>query len=360
MVKSLVASVLFAACLLAQGCVLKSRVVDEVQVDALTYCASGGPSSEASWGRTHKKGGDHATGIEWSHYAIGMFACRTQDQWLCRARTGGDNCASMDLRTQLDGGVAGSTRMDVDLSKRIRNETQSEMVTQSDRICDRYLASIFGEQAGNALMLDTTMSLLNGVAAIATGNTARNLSAGSAFLGATKSHIDADVYQSQVSTAINLMIRKNRATARETIRNNQACAPDAYTAADAVQDALSYHNACSFEYGLGRLVHEASDSSAVRAPVAALALQRLQNALAAEEAVELDGLGAAEKQQRIDYRAKLRSGIQAFEGFGIIAPAVATPAPAHADEDGEGRAKAQSAVPATPGSCVPLSMTAIF
>lgn len=211
---------------------LKSRVVDEVQVDALTYCTSDGSSSGASWGRMQRKGASDADEVEWSHYAIGMFACRTQDEWLCRARTGRNDCASMDLRTQLDGGVAGSTRMGVDLRKLIRNETQSEMVTQSDRICDRYLASIVGEQAGNALMLDTTMSLLNGAASIATGNTARNLSASSAFLGATKSHIDADVYQSQVSTAINLMIRKNRATARETIRNNQACAPDANSAAE--------------------------------------------------------------------------------------------------------------------------------
>lgn len=358
MIKSLVVSALVAACLLAQGCVLKSRVVDEVQVDALTYCTSDGSSSGASWGRMQRKGASDADEVEWSHYAIGMFACRTQDEWLCRARTGRNDCASMDLRTQLDGGVAGSTRMGVDLRKLIRNETQSEMVTQSDRICDRYLASIFGEQAGNALMLDTTMSLLNGAASIATGNTARNLSASSAFLGATKSHIDADVYQSQVSTAINLMIRKNRATARETIRNNQACAPDAYSAADAVQDALSYHNACSFEHGLGQLVHEASDSSAVRAPVAALALQRLQNALAAEEAVELDGLGAAERQQRIDYRTNLRSRIQAFEGFGIVVPAVAVPTSGNSDEGTAVKAKAKGTVPATSGSCMPLSMTA--
>lgn len=264
----------------------------------------------------------------------------------------------MDLREQLDGSAVGAVPMSADLRKSIRNETQSEMVTQSDRICDRYLASIFGQQAGNALMLDTTMSLLNGAAAIATGNTARNLSASSAFLGATKSHIDADVYQSQVSTAINLMIRKNRATAREAIRNNQACAPDAYTAADAVQDVLSYHNACSFEYGLGRLVHEASDNSAVRAPVAALALQRLQNSLAAEEAVKLDDLDAAERQQRIDYRAKLRSGIEAFQGFGIIAPAVEAPTSSRSKDGEKAGARGEGTAPAPSGSCMPLS--AIF
>ena len=221
---------------------LKNYVVDEAQVDSFTYCSVVDAKvpftdKDGTWGRVLGRDG----GVYWSHYALGTFACKTQDEWLCEARTGRKDCAAEPLEQQL-AQAASADREDPGIVLRIRNETQSEMVLQADRLCDRYLASIFGEQAGNALSMDVAGSLLSGGAAIASGNSARNLSAGAALLGATKSHINADVYQNQVATAINLLIRKKRNAARSVIRNNQSCSVARYPAADAVRDVVTYHN----------------------------------------------------------------------------------------------------------------------
>ena len=312
-----------------EGCVLKGYVVDEAQVDSLTYCAVDGErvpftDRNKTWGRVRGKDG----GIYWSHYALGTFACKTQDEWICQARTGRRDCAGTSLEQQLVQAAA-AERAQPGIAMRARNETQSEMLLQADRLCDRYLASVFGEQAGNALWMDIASTALSGGATLASGNSARNLSAGAALLGATKSHISADVYQNQVATAINLLIRKKRNAARSVIHNNQMCSVARYPAADAVIDAQTYHNMCSFEYGLGELVHEASDTSPVRGSVAALTLQRLQKQLTELEAHPPSGADAAAKSRHEAMLADLRSQIRVYEGFGITAPATAAaPSPA--------------------------------
>jgi hypothetical protein len=347
------------------GCVLKNSIIDEAQVDSMTFCAVADTKvplteSEKTWGRVRGEGGR----VYWSHYSLGTFACKTQDEWLCEARTGKTQCSGQALDRQLGlDSDAKTTAYGADERKLLRNETQSEMLLQADRICDRYLASVFGEQAGRALEMDVWGSLLSGGAALASGVTARNLAAGSAFLGATKSHINADVYQNQVATAINLLIRKKRNVARGVIRNNQACNVAAYSATDAVKDALTYHDMCSFEYGLGELVHEASNTSPVRGSVASLTLQRLQKQLADLLAKPV---GAADTAAKADYDktiADLRSQIRVYEGFGVEVPV--TSAAAATPQDTPGAAKAvitdkpsepvQSVSTCAPLPVVPLS-----
>ncbi|HEY6940145.1 hypothetical protein [Dokdonella sp.] len=329
------------------GCALKTYVVDESQIDSLTYCTVDGPhvpgtDENRGWGRVHGKDGR----VLWSHYALGTFACRTQDEWVCQARTGRKDCAATSLEQQL-ADAAAADKAHPGIALRARNETQSEMLLQADRLCDRYLASVFGEQAGNSLWMDVLGTTLSGGATLASGNSARNLSAGAALLGATKSHINADVYQNQIASAINLLIRKKRNAARSVIHNNQGCSVARYPAADAVTDALVYHNMCSFEYGLGELVHEASDTSPVRGSVATLTLQRLQKQLAELEAHPAAAGDAAAKARYEAALADLRSQIRVYEGFGITAPASAPAAPVVVP------APAAAPVPAVPGGATP-------
>lgn len=362
--------VLLASLCGLDGCMLKGYVVDEAQVDSLTYCAVDGVKvpfthTDSTWGRVRGKDGS----IYWSHYALGTFACRTQDEWVCQARTGHRDCTGTSLEQQL-AQAAAAERAQPGIAMRVRNETQSEMLLQADRLCDRYLASVFGEQAGNALWMDIAGSALSGGAALASGNSARNLSAGAALLGATKSHINADVYQNQVATAINLLIRKKRNAARSVIHNNQVCSVARYSAADAVTDAQTYHNMCSFEYGLGELVHEASDTSPVRGSVASLTLQRLQKQAADLEAHPVAAGDAAAKARHEATLVDLRSQIRVYEGFGIaapaaapaatptpaapVAPAAAAPGAAAVAAKPAARTPAPAATPLVDGDCSPL------
>ncbi len=266
--------VLLFAVLASGGCSLNRYVTDQAQVDALTYCKAVDGLTMERWGRVKREG----QGVDWSHFSLGTFACRTQDEWLCRARTGEGSACFAPEGAKPDDSLASAVNLTDPQRRFVRNETQSEMLMQSDRLCDRYLASVFGTHAGLNLQMDVAGSLLSGGSAIANGIAARNLAAGAAMVGATKSHIDANVYQGQVATAINLVVRKNRDAMRETIRGNQACSPDAYTPVRAVQDALIYHNACSFEFGLGELVRDAA-STRPNGAVAANELARLRDEL---------------------------------------------------------------------------------
>ena len=357
--------------LAASGCVLKNAVVDQAQVDSMTFCeASKSPLDGERWGRVEKQSAatrestsrQSAPGraqaeseVWWSHYSLGEFPCKTQNEWLCQARTGSaggcDAWGPIDTVARQPGRSGASDGATT--RQYYRNETQSEMLLHSDRLCDRHLASNFGTQAGYSLGLDLFGSLFSGVSSLTTGNTARNLSAGSAFFGATKSHISADVYQGQVSTAINLIIRKNRNAARAIIRNNQGCSSTQYSAADAVQEALVYHNMCSFEYGLSELVREASDSSPIRGNVAASELARLQQALTALETRRAAATDAAQQTALDKDIAAVRAKIDVYGAFGIVEPLRSTAAPAPPPGSPDGVAPSPADPDATANASVP-------
>jgi hypothetical protein len=413
-------AILSLGLLLCSGCAFRNFVADQTQIDSMTYCDLGQKerSFGAVWGRRAES--DKKPATVWSHFSLGEFACKTQDEWLCQARTGGLDCtrarpfrlpeagdrskpadtSKVARRRLQDGSVAKSLELQGATARRVRdeavvkrsgtrefaersseaeaavvdpwgrdgkldsirdetvmnepkvsdatlrryrNETVTEMMMQSDRICDRHLASIFGTQASVGLSTDIAGSLLSGGAAIASGIAARNLTAGAAMVGATKSHISADVYQGKVATAINLIIRKERNATRAVLRSNQSCSPSTYTAAEAVQDTLNYHNMCSFEYGLSELVREASDTSPLRAPLAASLLARTEAELRSLNDQLAKFKGSDSEKSELKSRIERKLGqIELFRAFGVSD--VALPVVSSGSSDGSGRSVAPVAV----------------
>jgi hypothetical protein len=302
------------------GCGLRNVVTDQAQIDSMTFCptSSMAVGKGESWGRRDIQS-DSGRDVDWSHFSLGEFACKTQDEWLCQARSGKLGCNRNDpLGVDQAAKAAANAKPNAADLQRFRNETVSEMMMQSDRLCDRHLASIFGTQAYVGLSTDIAGSLLSGGAAIATGIPARNLSAAAAMVGATKSHISADIYQGKVATAINLIIRKERNALRTVLRSNQSCSPSTYTASQAVQDALNYHNMCSFEYGLSELVREASDTSPLRAPLAASFLARTESELQVlqEKLANFKGDDSEKAELKGQINRKLGQ-VELYRAFGV-------------------------------------------
>src|SRR5690606_7599708 len=102
-------------------------------------------------------------------------------------------------------------------------------------------------------------SLFAGGAAIASGRAATNLAAESALFSGTRSLVNAEIYYGYIGPAVMREIRSMRSDLREQIAAKRSCSIDDYPPQEAVNDALIYHDACSFATGLASLLSKAGN-----------------------------------------------------------------------------------------------------
>ncbi|MBK6726538.1 MAG: hypothetical protein IPG63_04645 [Xanthomonadales bacterium] len=138
-----------------------------------------------------------------------------------------------------------------------RNSTQSELIILSNEVCQQHLSDVFGTSAVINVTGSFTSMLLSGAAAIVSGRAGQNMSAAASIISGTQSSINSEIYQGLLVGAIIAEIQGTRSSAYAEIKQRRSQAVDVYSPAEAVSDALAYHDLCSFYMGVTSLVKKA-------------------------------------------------------------------------------------------------------
>jgi len=150
----------------------------------------------------------------------------------------------------------------------LRNSVQAELMTMSDLICRKHTASIYGTQSGVNFLTSWFAALLSGAAAITTDRAASNLAAAGAMSGTTRGLVNSEIYFSYVAPAVISEIDLIRGEARQRLHRKRVCSLVTYPPAEAINDALNYHEMCSFVVGLSSLLRKAGVEQRVGDPAA--------------------------------------------------------------------------------------------
>ncbi len=170
-----------------------------------------------------------------------------------------------------------------------RTEVQAELIAISDVKCRFYQAGIFGTQAGFNLGTSLSAAMFSGAASLLYGRAAKNLAAGSAFLSTTRATVNGEVYYNYIAPALLTEINAIRMDARRRMLAKSKCSSADYPAARAINDALNYHETCSYVVGLSSLLAKAGVQQRSGDPVQA----RNAQAFSAQLSVATTALAAA-------------------------------------------------------------------
>jgi len=141
-----------------------------------------------------------------------------------------------------------------------RTQAQAELMTYADQICDDHVAGIYSKHAGVNFDLGLLTMLFSGASAVASGRAATNLAAESALFSGTRSLVNSEVYYGYIGPAVMREVRSLRADLRAEITAKRSCSLNEYPPQEAIDDALVYHDACSFSSGLASLLSKAGNS----------------------------------------------------------------------------------------------------
>ncbi len=144
--------------------------------------------------------------------------------------------------------------------KEARNILQATILTLSDRATEAHLASIFATEDSANLSLGLTTLALSATGAAAVGEMTKTaLAAASTGTAGARALISDEIYSGAFAPAITKAIRTSRRKrALELELKRRELDITTYTAQDAVNDAVRYHQLGSFFHGL-ELVHRATE-----------------------------------------------------------------------------------------------------
>lgn len=179
---------------------------------------------------------------------LAIFNLDTDKLHPCDAKT-----AYQEARDTEDAALAAGGN--ADKGKVARNRLQSRLLAVSDAICDKHQGDIYA--TANTLNVGTGFltTVLAGAATVVTGEVAKDiLAAGAGASNATRSLINEEVYQKQVTAAVIKGIRSNRESKMTTIDARRKLGNTDYSLDEAIRDVVDYHTRCSFYAGVTYLV----------------------------------------------------------------------------------------------------------
>jgi len=148
-----------------------------------------------------------------------------------------------------------------------RNNTQSRLIILSNEVCEKHLADVFGTSGLINVASSFSSMLLSGAASIVEGRAAQNMSIASSVISGTRSSINSEIYQGLLVGAIIAEIQGLRSASYTAIRSRRTQDVTAYPPAEAVGDALAYHDLCSFYVGVTSLVKKAGRTTRTTDPL---------------------------------------------------------------------------------------------
>ncbi|HEY0231766.1 MAG TPA: hypothetical protein VGC55_10985 [Dokdonella sp.] len=213
------------------------------------------------------------------------------EEWINYAQSNAGDCHKFkkDATAQNSYDEAGPTKVPPTLR---RTEVQAELMTYSDQICDKHIAGIYGTHAGLNFDLGWLTTVLSGGAAVASGRSATNLAAGSALFSGTRSLVNSEIYYGYIGPAVMREIQSLRSEMRSQIVAKRSCGLNQYPPQEAIEEALMYHNVCSFSTGLTSLLSKAGTTRVGEDKLRSAQLKAMTTQLA-EKKAELTQLQAA-------------------------------------------------------------------
>lgn len=136
-----------------------------------------------------------------------------------------------------------------------RNRLTEILLKHSDDICTTEMGRITANQATVNASLNILATGATTVANIVTGDQAQSILTGiGTFAGASRSHINADVYRNVFAHAISRAITTERDKQRDAIVARYNEEPETFTIDAAIRAVNRYHGQCSFYRGLDLLL----------------------------------------------------------------------------------------------------------
>jgi hypothetical protein len=136
-----------------------------------------------------------------------------------------------------------------------RNRLTAILLKHSDDICTIEMGRITSNQAAVNASFNIVATAATTVANIVTGTQAQEILTGiGTFAGASRSHINADVYRNTFAYALSRAITLERQKQREAIERRYVDKVETFTVDDAIRAANVYHSQCSFYKGLELLL----------------------------------------------------------------------------------------------------------
>lgn len=175
---------------------------------------------------------------------------------------------------QLDDGTPSGESADV--IRQARNRLGFALINHADMLCEREKGTIYGNRAATSGLLDFGSSSFSIASTIVGGEQAKSILSGLAGLStATRTNIDTNVYQNQLTSAITKMMDTERHSVLQKIQSKQSLAPSEFSADEMIVMVNQYHQACSFQKGVQLLLDAAVNKEGVDQIVRAMNLRQV-------------------------------------------------------------------------------------
>jgi len=160
--------------------------------------------------------------------------------------------------------------------RQARNRLGFVLVNHADILCEREKGRIYGNRAASSSALDLFSSGFSITSTIVGGEQAKSILSGLAGLStATRTNIDSNIYQNQLTSAITKMMDTERHTVLQKIQSKQQQPIKDFSADEMIVMANQYHQACSFQKGVQLLLDAAVNKEGVDQIVRAMNLRQV-------------------------------------------------------------------------------------
>ncbi|WP_159758366.1 hypothetical protein [Sphingomonas sp. 8AM] len=219
---------------------------------------------------------------------------------------GGDKQQSIDLDCYRFATSDPDTAYDMATSDRFleqqrqdaRNRLQSVLLNQANFACQLEKGRLYANRATLDAAFDFMSAGFSAASTIVGGDLAKSILSGVAGLStATRSNINANIYQNQIIPAITLVMDAARKEALIDLRAKSRQNIAEYTADEMILLANEYHQSCSFERGVQLLLNAALNKEGADAIVRGINLRAKAVALKDQIADQLVLKNRLEKQQ---------------------------------------------------------------
>lgn len=169
-----------------------------------------------------------------------------------------DTNEPLAYKMAVDGPSSGSADEREKARRLARNRLEAVLIDHANTICENEKGKIYARRAASAGILDFLASGFSATSTIVGGEQAKSIFAGLAGLStATRTNIDANVYQNQIVSAITKVMDAERRSILSTMESKHTASTDEYNADEMIRLANSYHQACSFQKGVELLLDAA-------------------------------------------------------------------------------------------------------
>lgn len=184
-----------------------------------------------------------------------------------------------------------------------RNRLEPVLLTHADAICEEEKGNLYANRAMSNSILDFLSSGFSISSTIVGGELAKSILSGAAGLStATRTNVDANVYQNQIVPAITKVMDAERARILTQMQAKRSSNVADYPTDEMIRLANTYHQACSFQRGMQLLLDAAVNKEGLDRIVEGMNLRTATRNLVEQRNIlsKLDSPEADEKIKEID------------------------------------------------------------